>query len=331
MPPAIVARMASTIDSISGGRFGVNLVTGWQRPEYSQMGLWPGDQFFGTRYQYLSEYVQVLRDLWGTGPVGLQGRALPDGRLPPEPAAAGRHEGDLRRPERRGHGLLGQVRRLQLLLRQGREHAQGLRALGAEADRGHRQDRPPRHDLRADDGDRRRDRRGRPRQVGALQGRRRPGGHRLAGRAGRGRHQVGRRHQRAPDGRPDLGGEHQHGHAGRLLRQRRAHARRSGRGARHRRRAADLRRFREGRRGLRRAHPAADEEPRRTSTRPCRRRYNPSPRPEPSEGARHDDTEEHHPHLDHAGRRAARARCTRTAGAARATRAGGAARRRRRR
>lgn len=42
LPPAIVARMASTIDSISGGRFGVNLVTGWQKPEYSQMGLWPG-------------------------------------------------------------------------------------------------------------------------------------------------------------------------------------------------------------------------------------------------------------------------------------------------
>jgi pyrimidine oxygenase len=33
--------MASTIDSISGG-FGVNLVTGWQKPEYDQMGIWPG-------------------------------------------------------------------------------------------------------------------------------------------------------------------------------------------------------------------------------------------------------------------------------------------------
>ena len=46
MPPAIVARMASTIDSISDGRFGLNLITGWQRPEYSQMGLWPGDEYF---------------------------------------------------------------------------------------------------------------------------------------------------------------------------------------------------------------------------------------------------------------------------------------------
>src|SRR5471030_55360 len=66
MPPAIVARMACTIDSISNGRFGVNLVTGWQRPEYSQMGMWPGDEFFGTRYEYLSEYAQVLRGLWST-------------------------------------------------------------------------------------------------------------------------------------------------------------------------------------------------------------------------------------------------------------------------
>ena len=67
MPPAIVARMAATMDSISNGRFGLNVVTGWQRPEYSQMGLWPGDEYFGKRYQYLSEYVHVLKDLWGTG------------------------------------------------------------------------------------------------------------------------------------------------------------------------------------------------------------------------------------------------------------------------
>ena len=28
-----------TIDSISHGRFGVNLVTGWQKAEYDQMGI----------------------------------------------------------------------------------------------------------------------------------------------------------------------------------------------------------------------------------------------------------------------------------------------------
>ncbi len=45
MPPAIVARMASTIDSISSGRFGVNIDhrLGSGR-NTSQMGLWPGDE-----------------------------------------------------------------------------------------------------------------------------------------------------------------------------------------------------------------------------------------------------------------------------------------------
>ncbi|MDT3719102.1 pyrimidine utilization protein A [Pseudomonas oryzihabitans] len=89
LPPAIVARMASTIDSISGGRFGVNLVTGWQKPEYSQMGLWPGDEFFASRYQYLGEYAQVLRDLWGTGRSDFQGAhfQMDDCRVSPQPQA----------------------------------------------------------------------------------------------------------------------------------------------------------------------------------------------------------------------------------------------------
>ncbi|MGI4857506.1 MAG: pyrimidine utilization protein A [Janthinobacterium lividum] len=89
MPPAIVARMAATIDSISNGRFGVNLVTGWQRPEYAQMGMWPGDEFFSTRYEYLSEYIQVLRDLWDKGQSDFKGEhfQMDDCRLSPQPAA----------------------------------------------------------------------------------------------------------------------------------------------------------------------------------------------------------------------------------------------------
>ena len=89
LPPAIVARMASTIDSISGGRFGVNLVTGWQKPEYTQMGMWPGDEFFGTRYQYLGEYAQVLRDLWATGRSDFKGEhfQMEDCRVSPKPQA----------------------------------------------------------------------------------------------------------------------------------------------------------------------------------------------------------------------------------------------------
>ncbi|PZW48420.1 pyrimidine oxygenase [Humitalea rosea] len=67
IPPAIVARMAATIDDVSGGRFGVNIVSGWHKVEYSQMGLWPGDEHFAKRYDYSTEYVTVLKDLWETG------------------------------------------------------------------------------------------------------------------------------------------------------------------------------------------------------------------------------------------------------------------------
>src|SRR6201994_1757270 len=45
IPPAIVARMAATIDSIAPGRFGVNIVSGWAEAEYSQMGMWPGQDY----------------------------------------------------------------------------------------------------------------------------------------------------------------------------------------------------------------------------------------------------------------------------------------------
>jgi pyrimidine oxygenase len=80
--------MASTIDSISNGRFGLNLITGWQKPEYSQMGLWPGDAYFSKRYEYLSEYVQILRDLWETGVSNRKSEffQMDDCRVSPRPA-----------------------------------------------------------------------------------------------------------------------------------------------------------------------------------------------------------------------------------------------------
>src|ERR1700753_2060400 len=67
LPPAVVARMAVTIDSISGGRFGINIVSGWQKREYEAMGLWPGIAHFQRRYEYCAEYVRIMRELWETG------------------------------------------------------------------------------------------------------------------------------------------------------------------------------------------------------------------------------------------------------------------------
>src|SRR5436190_17918864 len=74
MPPAIVARMASTIDSIAPGRFGINLITGWQKAEYDQMGLWPGEEHYKTRYEYLAEYATILRELLDTGRSDFKGK-----------------------------------------------------------------------------------------------------------------------------------------------------------------------------------------------------------------------------------------------------------------
>jgi pyrimidine oxygenase len=87
IPPAIAARMAVTIDSISHGRFGLNVITGWQRPEYSQMGIWPGDAYFGRRYDYAGEYVHVMRELWETGKSDFRGEffQMDDCRLSPQP------------------------------------------------------------------------------------------------------------------------------------------------------------------------------------------------------------------------------------------------------
>lgn len=87
LPPAMAARMAVTIDAIAPGRFGINIVSGWQKPEYAQQGLWPGDEYFGYRYQYSAEYVQIMKELWATGQSDFKGEhfTMNDCRLLPQP------------------------------------------------------------------------------------------------------------------------------------------------------------------------------------------------------------------------------------------------------
>jgi pyrimidine oxygenase len=89
IPPAITARMAATCDSISHGRFGVNIVSGWQKAEYTQMGIWPGDEHFARRYEYCGEYVQVMKDLWSGGVSNHRGDyfTMDDCRMEPVPMA----------------------------------------------------------------------------------------------------------------------------------------------------------------------------------------------------------------------------------------------------
>ena len=67
--PAYVARMMATLDDISQGRCGLNIVTGWNKPEYEQMGLWRGDEYYEQRYDYAADYLTILRELWTNGRV----------------------------------------------------------------------------------------------------------------------------------------------------------------------------------------------------------------------------------------------------------------------
>jgi pyrimidine oxygenase len=87
IPPAILARMAVTIDDIAPGRFGINIVSGWNRSEYGQMGIWPGDDFYEYRYDYSTEYVTILKELWATGRSDFKGRyfRMEDCRVKPTP------------------------------------------------------------------------------------------------------------------------------------------------------------------------------------------------------------------------------------------------------
>lgn len=87
LPPAIVARMATTIDSVAPGRFGVNIVSGWQMAEYDQMGIWPGDAYFGYRYDYSTEYVSIMQELWEKGECTFEGEhfTMKDCKMKPMP------------------------------------------------------------------------------------------------------------------------------------------------------------------------------------------------------------------------------------------------------
>ncbi|MGC5249518.1 LLM class flavin-dependent oxidoreductase [Gordonia sp. DT219] len=72
--PAIAARMAATIDDVAPGRFGINITTGWHRAEYAQMGMWPGDEYFGYRYDYATEWATIFRELTENGYSDFRGK-----------------------------------------------------------------------------------------------------------------------------------------------------------------------------------------------------------------------------------------------------------------
>lgn len=69
--PAALARMAADVDRFSDGRLVLGLGTGWDRSEFTQMGIpFPP---FAERSQALEETIAILRGLWSGEPFSYSG------------------------------------------------------------------------------------------------------------------------------------------------------------------------------------------------------------------------------------------------------------------
>ena len=124
IPPAVAAKMTATIDDISGGRAGINIVTGSNLEETSQMGLLPAD-YDSYRYDYAAEWLELVNRLWTEDSVTHHGQYfhMEDCRSDPKPlrkphpdvVCAGISEAGMRFTARHGtHSFLGGRQRRKL-------------------------------------------------------------------------------------------------------------------------------------------------------------------------------------------------------------------------
>ncbi|MGW6144828.1 LLM class flavin-dependent oxidoreductase [Streptomyces sp. NPDC055140] len=60
--PTLVAKLGATIDNISGGRFGLNIVSGWNAAEFGMFGI---EQLaHDDRYAATAEWLDIIEALW---------------------------------------------------------------------------------------------------------------------------------------------------------------------------------------------------------------------------------------------------------------------------
>jgi len=63
--PLVAAKQFATIDHLSRGRFGLNIVCGWNKPEYDMFGI-ALPEAHDARYRYGQEWWDVIRATWST-------------------------------------------------------------------------------------------------------------------------------------------------------------------------------------------------------------------------------------------------------------------------
>lgn len=71
--PAMIAKMAATLDDVTGHRFGLNIITGAALEEFTQMGVVP-EGYDHDRYAYAAEWLEVVKKLWSEPSVTHRGR-----------------------------------------------------------------------------------------------------------------------------------------------------------------------------------------------------------------------------------------------------------------
>ena len=70
--PSILAKMAATVDNVSGGRLTLTVGAGWHEPEYKAYGIpFPS---VGTRMEQLREGVQIIRSMWTKDKASFDGK-----------------------------------------------------------------------------------------------------------------------------------------------------------------------------------------------------------------------------------------------------------------
>ena len=72
--PVVAAKMIATLDLISGGRAGLNIVAGAFKGEFAQMGAWDEKLTHDTRYDLAEEWTQIVKRLWSEREVDFHGR-----------------------------------------------------------------------------------------------------------------------------------------------------------------------------------------------------------------------------------------------------------------
>ena len=83
--PAVVAKMAATIDHVSGGRLELGMGAAWFELEHEQYGI-PFPRI-GVRMDMLDEACRIMRSLWTQETTTFEGKhfQLKDARLEPKP------------------------------------------------------------------------------------------------------------------------------------------------------------------------------------------------------------------------------------------------------